>query len=68
MVLDFVDLVRRLGLLEQLDEVVGLGNGEIVEIVLELLLDSWSSAPGWSRRWRPSPCRRGPLVRGKKQP
>ncbi|KAM1263603.1 hypothetical protein ACFX2G_029204 [Malus domestica] len=39
----FVDLVRRLGLLERLGEVVGLGDGEIVDIVLELLLDTWPS-------------------------
>ena len=37
-VLDYVDLVRRLGFLKRPGEVVGFGDGEIVEIVLELLL------------------------------
>lgn len=37
-VLHYVDLVRSLSLFQRLGEVVGLGDGEIVEIVLELLL------------------------------
>ncbi|TQD79687.1 hypothetical protein C1H46_034761 [Malus baccata] len=35
---DYVDLVRRLGFFKRPGEVVGFGDGEIVEIVLELML------------------------------